>query len=279
MNLDQNFRFIKNDELKNVDELNIRIFPDDIVIYEVVRVIEKKVLFIEDHLDRFFSSCFFMNLISPVSKAELKSRLHLLIDANCIEFGNIKFQLIFRQQTKTLEFFAFSIPHYYPTEEQYHNGVSVTLFKSLRTTPNAKVQHKSLIDIFNQVIEKEKVYEVIMVHPEGYITEGSKSNLFMIKGKEIYTAQTADVLPGITRKYIIQVCRDLNLPLCEKRINCNELLSMDALFITGTSPKVLPIRNVNNNQFDITHPVLRLIMESFDELIEQYLRNYSRSQK
>jgi branched-chain amino acid aminotransferase len=122
-------------------------------------------------------------------------------------------------------------------------------------------------------MEEEKVYEVILVHPEGYITEGSRSNLFMIKNNEVYTPKVTDILPGITRKYILQVCKDLNLILNERRIFRDELFAMDALFITGTSPKVLPIRNIYYANFDVKHPVLRLIMKKFDELIENYLKN------
>ena len=269
-----NYKFLKNKEVKNIDEFIFIVHPDDLIIYEVVRIIDGKILFLKDHIDRFFSSFRHAGLIPAIGSEELANRLDLLIKSNNnIEVGNIKFQLVFSNTAKTSEFLAYFIPHSYPSEEQYNNGVSVAISEALRTQPNAKIQHTALLETLNRIMEEEKVYEVILVHPEGYITEGSRSNLFMIKNNEVYTPKVTDILPGITRKYILQVCKDLNLILNERRIFRDELFAMDALFITGTSPKVLPIRNIYYANFDVKHPVLRLIMKKFDELIENYLKN------
>ncbi len=268
-----NYKFLKNKDVKNIDEFVFTIHPDDLIIYEVVRIIEGKILFLKDHIDRFFSSFHHAGLVPPIGSEELIDRLELLIGSNKIEVGNIKFQFVFSNTAKTSEFLAYLIPHSYPSEEQYNNGISVAISEALRAQPNAKIQHPALLETLNRIMEEEKVYEVIMVHPEGYITEGSRSNLFMIKNNEVFTPKVTDILPGITRKYILQVCKDLNLILNERRILREELFSMDALFITGTSPKVLPIRNIYHANFDVKHPVLRLIMRKFDELIENYLKN------
>jgi branched-chain amino acid aminotransferase len=269
-----NHKFILNDNVENIQDSIFVFSSEDLIIYEVVRVIDGKILFLEDHIERFFSSFYLANLPPSLSKQELKERLHLLIKINNFESGNIKFQSVFRNAGNEPEFLAYIIPHYYPTKEQYNSGVSVTLYTVSRPEPNAKIQHCDLSEELKRIIEKENVFEVIMLHPEGNITEGSKSNLFMIKNNEIFTAPTADILPGITRKYVMEVCKNLNLSIHEKRVSREELFTMEALFLTGTSPKVLPIKNVNNVNFNAKHQLLRFIMKSYDELIARYLEFY-----
>ena len=265
-------KFIKNNQIISVREY-IGNQHDDIVLYEVVRLIDGKILFLEDHLDRFSNSLNYTGLKNNYTREEMLAQLGLLICENQITLGNIRFELVVNQLTKVQEFLAYFIAHSYPTDEQYKNGVSAAITEAMRNNPNAKRMHSTLIETINNIIQKEKVYEVVMIHPDNYVTEGSRSNLFMIKDNRVLTSPEKDILPGITRKYILQVCENLNFECQEKRITRSELFSMDALFITGTSPKVLPIKNIANKNFDVNHPMLRLIMKEFDRLLTQLLAN------
>jgi branched-chain amino acid aminotransferase len=262
--------FIKNKQIINIEEFAGN-HADDIVIYEVVRLINGKILFLEDHLDRFYNSLNYTGLKNNYARKEILDQLGLLIRENQIKSGNIRFEVIVNHITKVQEFLAYFIAHSYPTEEQYKNGVAVAITEAFRNNPHAKRQHSSLLETVNHIIQKEKVYEVIMIHPGDYVTEGSRSNLFMIKDNRVLTSPEKDILPGITRKYILQVCENLHIECEEKRITRNELFSMDALFITGTSPKVLSISNIADKNFDVNHPMLRSIMKEFDSLLVQLL--------
>ena len=264
-------KFVKNEDVKNISEFNFTKLEDDVVVYEVIRIIDGKVLFFEDHIERFLKSLKQLSINNAFSGDNLRQQLALLISSNQIPIGNIRFQFIYNTGTKAGDFMAYFIPHSYPTEEMNRKGVSVGIIQAQRKTPNAKIQHPNLIEEVNQALEKEKVYEVILVHPQGYVTEGSRSNLFMIKNNQVFTSPIKDILPGITRKYIIQICNSLNLDFYEKRVDRNELLTMDALFISGTSPKVLPIRNIYDEQFNVNHPILKSIITEFDNVISRYL--------
>jgi branched-chain amino acid aminotransferase len=264
-------KFVKNEDVKNISEFNFTKLEDDVVVYEVIRILDGKVLFFEDHIERFLKSLKQLSINNAFSGDNLRQQLALLISSNQIPIGNIRFQLIYNKGTKSSDFMAYFIPHFYPTEEMNRKGVSVGIIQAQRTMPNAKIQHSNLIEEVNQALEKEKVYEVILVHPQGYVTEGSRSNLFMIKNNQIFTSPIKDILPGVTRKYIIQICNSLNLDFYEKRVDRNELLTMDALFISGTSPKVLPIRNIYDEQFNVNHPILKSIITEFDNVISRYL--------
>ena len=262
--------FIKNKESISIKEFGVN-QTDDIVIYEVVRLIDGKILFLEDHIDRFYNSLRHSGLKINYNREEIIDQLGLLIRGNQIKSGNIRFELIANPTSKAQNFLVYFIAHSYPTDEQYEKGVPIAVTEAMRNNPHAKRQHPALIETINHIIQTEKVYEVIMIHPDDYVTEGSRSNLFMIKDNKVLTSPEKDILPGITRKYILQACENLHFQCQEKRITRNELFSMDALFITGTSPKVLPIRNIADKTFDVHHPMLRLIMKEFDHILKQLL--------
>jgi branched-chain amino acid aminotransferase len=271
MNIRENHFYIFNNEIKRADTFIPSSLTDDVIIYEVIRLIDGKILFIEEHLERFFKSLHYAEIEYFTSVNEILNQLGSLITSNKIKNGNIKFQLTINKAKDTADFMAFFIPHSYPTEVQYQKGVPVSIAQALRDNPNAKIQQNTLRASINKIIDEQKVYEVILVHPQDYITECSRSNLFMIKDNEVLSAQIVDILPGITLKHIFQICNNLNLSIKEKRISQKELFSMDALFLTGTSPKVLPISAVLGKQFDVNHPILRRIMKEFDERLKNYL--------
>jgi branched-chain amino acid aminotransferase len=245
------------------------------VVYEVVRLIDKKLLFFEDHLQRFFDSFQYLDITVDLTKNGILQQLKLLIDSNDVANGNIKFQINISPQKRTQDFYAYFIPHAYPSPEQFQYGVPVSIFHALRLNPNAKVQHIELKQRVEALLKEEKTYEAVLVNQKGIVTEGSRSNLFMIKNNQVYTAQDKDVLPGITRKYVLEACRYLNLPILLQPVTLDELFTMDALFLSGTSPKVLPVNSIYETIFDVRHPQLRNLMKVFDEMIGNNLQPIS----
>ena len=113
-----------------------------------------------------------------------------------------------------------------------------------------------------------------MVDSNGNITEGSLSNIFFIKGSTVYTAPIESVLPGITRKYVVHSCENLNINVVEQYIHFTKLKEFDSAFITSTSSNVLPVSDIENTTFNSNHPILRKIMVEFDKVISTYLKNF-----
>jgi branched-chain amino acid aminotransferase len=243
----------------------------DIIIYEVVRIIDSKILFEEDHYLRFLSSIENAGIKIPPIDPPVYDQINSLIRESKVAIGNIKYQVIYNKINHQSTFQAFFIPHAYPSDYQYSNGVSCITIIAERPTPNAKVQHTALRERTNALLKKTDTYEAIMVHSGGFITEGSRSNIFMISNNTVYTAPLADILPGITRKYIFEVCKNKNISICEKRITMEELMKMDAVFLTGTSPKVLPICKIDQTIFSTKNEIMRTIMTEFDQLIKKKL--------
>lgn len=235
----------------------------DKVVYEVLRVIDGKPLFLEDHLERMKNSFDLINEEFLLKNDEIKEKIKNLINKENKLCGNIK--ITYSITEKKLDIFF--IKHSYPTDEMYDNGVKVILYFGERENPNAKVINNSFRGAVNKEIKKNDAHEAILVDRNGYITEGSRSNIFLIKGSNVYTSKVEAVLPGVTRTEIIKVAKENSINIIEENIRYTDLEKFDVLFISGTSPNILPIRRVNGLEFDVENDLLRKLMRLFDELI------------
>lgn len=253
---------------------------EPIIIYEVVRVygdeykkegLNKKphemVLFLKEHIKRMENSFNKINEKFPMTYEQIKEELDKIIKEKENKTGNIK--LCYNLSKK--EFSAFYIPHYYPNEDMYIKGVKVVFYKAERENPTAKIIHEDLRKAANEKMKNTNSFEVILVDHNGYITEGSKSNIFMIKDNTLITSPTDSVLPGITRMKIIEVAKSLNIPFKEEKINYKDINTLDAMFISGTSPKVLPISLIEDIKLDVNNSVMKEIMKGYDEAIKNDL--------
>ncbi|PJI09809.1 MULTISPECIES: aminotransferase class IV [Clostridium] len=248
-------------------------------LYEVIRIIDGIPLFLDGHIHRFENSFKIENLKLPVTEHKIEENIFELVKANNKKIGNIK--LVFNYVDNKFDFYSYFIPHKYPDKSDYENGVKTIIYHGERSNPNAKVINLDFRSSVDKKIKEMNVFEAILVDRNGNITEGSKSNIFMVKDNKVYTAPKEDVLPGITRDVIIKVCKNCGLEVLDKRINYKDINKLDGLFISGTSPKVLPICEVDEMKFDSQKvQTIKRIRKGYDEYIEKYIRDFnSRNQK
>ncbi|MFL0246809.1 aminotransferase class IV [Candidatus Clostridium stratigraminis] len=268
--------FIKNEEVLSKEEFNDKNINKGVSLYEVIRVIDKVPLFLDRHLERLNNSAALINKKIWINKAELKSKLYKLIKINNYSEGNIK--IIFNNLGNDLvekdNFYAFFIESHYPKEEDYKHGVDTVFCFMERSNPNAKIINKELREYSNKLIKENNVYEAILVDKQGDITEGSRSNIFMVKGDRLITAPLEDVLPGITRTIIIELCKAEGIRFSEKKVNYNDVKELDAAFISGTSPKILPIDKINDVKLSSsTNYIVQNIMSAYNISINNYINN------
>ncbi|MCY1723366.1 aminotransferase class IV [Prolixibacteraceae bacterium Z1-6] len=256
--------FCFNDEIKSVSEF----VPSENEggIYEVLRVVNGVPLFLEDHLERFFKSAYIAGKEIKFSSSQIRSFLMRLIETDNVETGNIL--LSCKTNLK-----AFFIAHKYPSKEDYKKGVSCGILHAERENPNAKVFQTSVRQQANDLIEASELYEVLLVDKKERITEGSRSNVFFVKGDKIITPKAKKVLLGITRQKTFYCAAELGLVVTEKNVKLNDLAGYDALFITGTSPKILPVKQVAETSFDPKNKVVKILIEKYDFLIDEYIKN------
>lgn len=233
-------------------------------IYEVIRIIEGKPLFFKEHMERFRNSRKMISNKDNISDDKIIQSFEKLVTLNNVKEGNVK--VILQEEN----FIMFFIKHSYPTEEMYRTGVDTILYFGERENPNAKIINNDFRNKVNIEIDNKNVYEAILIDRNGNITEGSRSNIFMVKDGNVITSPVKNVLPGITRMKILEACRRSNIKVIEKEVNYKEIENLDGMFISGTSPKVLPIRNCENIKINSqSNELIQKILKEFNKIIKE----------
>jgi len=267
--------WMKNDQKRKKDELLPDFIEKGISLYEVLRVIEGVPLFLEHHLQRLRNSAQLMNLRLSLEDGEISQRLQELINSNQIYTGNIKVVINYPDNEQPEDFYAYFVTHSYPSPEDYQNGVKTVLVRAERLNPNAKVDRSDYRNLIEKAKNESGSYEALLVDREEKVSEGGKSNLFMVKGNVVYTAPSDKVLKGITRQMVISACKNKGYQVVEKEIDLKDIPNMDAIFISSTSSKVLPVRQVDNMFFaSSSNKIIRDIMIEYDSIIDAYIRSH-----
>jgi branched-chain amino acid aminotransferase len=134
----------------------------------------------------------------------------------------------------------------------------------------------------NSVLAKTEVKnagydEAIMLDVEGYVSEASGENIFIVRDRQVKTTPLTSILPGITRDSIIIIARDKGYELVEERFTRDELYTADEAFFTGTAAELTPIREVDDRQIGAGRrgPVTADIQQTFFDVIKGKNEKYT----
>ena len=244
------------------------------VIYEVVRVISGVPLFLERHMERLEASARLMDCSIKSISDEIQSSIKELIKANNSLDKNVKI-IAYNIDNPIPDYMEYFIQSSYPTPEEYKMGVHGILLNEERNNPNAKVVNTSLRERVAAALADAKAYETLLVNKKNEITEGSRSNIFFTKDGAVITAPKGNVLVGITRLCVFELCNNLEIEIVEKPIPAAILRNMDGVFMTGTSPKILPIRSIDDMCFSsVDDPVIKALMKGYNDMVAGYVERY-----
>jgi branched-chain amino acid aminotransferase len=165
----------------------------------------------------------------------------------------------------------------YLGEEGLRNGVDVCVSSWNRPAPNTLPQMaKCAANYMNsQLIRMEArangYVEGIALDTNGYVSEGSGENVFIVSGDTVITPPLSNsALPGITRNSIMTICRDLGIPVVEQIIPREMLYIANEVFFCGTAVEVTPIRSIDRVKIGIGSrgPITKRIQDEFFALVE-----------
>lgn len=242
---------------------------EDKIIYEVLRIIDGKPLFLEKHLERMENSFKLINKKFTLKSEDICEKIDRLIKSENKNIGNIK--ITYKVNENKLD--VFFIDHFYPTEDMYENGVKTILYFGERENPNAKIINDDFRSKVTKEIKEHNAFEAILIDRNGFITEGSKSNIFMVKDNKLLTSQTKAVLPGVTRGEIIELAKECGIEVEEVEYSYKDIDKLDGMFISGTSPRVLPINSVGNIKINPKNEIVLKLMSKYNDAIKKYIES------
>jgi len=244
-------------------------------VFEFLRVLEGIPVFLEDHLDRFARSAALLELEPPHGPEELARVVLELIGRNQISEGGIQMLLTggYSEDAFTPgrpNLIITPIPVNPPPPQLYEKGGKIILHQNRRELPEAKTTDYLVAVRLAKRARAEGATEVVY-HDGRWVFEGGRSSLLLVKNGVLVTAKE-EVLPGITRKHLLEVARPL-LPIEERPFTLEELYYADEVILTGATRQVMPItqiedRPVGNGQVG---PWAKVLMEAFQRHLGAYL--------
>lgn len=164
----------------------------------------------------------------------------------------------------------------YLGEDALKNGIRAKISSFARHHINVSVAKAKMGGQYtNSVLAKREAKfggydEAIMLDVNGYVSEGTGENIFVIKKGVIYTPDTScSILEGITRDAVIQIARGLGYTVVETRITRDQLWLADEVFLTGTAAEVTPVREVDNRPIGggTRGPITEAIQTKFFDIV------------
>lgn len=239
--------------------------------YEVIRVKNRALLFLEDHVKRLNHSLKMANIDKTFTIAEIQSDFAKLFAADTIKNQNAKLSVSVENGHLTSALYY--IESRYLQDDTYKKGVQVKTQSFERKNPAIKQRTDAMQAIRTQ-LQSDTVYEYLLVDREGLILEGTKSNVFFVKGAQVITAETGRVLGGITRQHVAELARE-HAEFTESAFAKDDLKEVDALFLTGTSIGILPICKVDNISFNSAiNPVILSLMKAYKTWEDTYIETH-----
>jgi branched-chain amino acid aminotransferase len=134
----------------------------------------------------------------------------------------------------------------YP-EEYYTNGLAIITCATRRPTPAALMPQVKSLNYLNNVMAKVEAIqagamEAVMLNEQGYVSECTGDNIFLLKNGVLLTPPVADgALDGVTRRVILELADQLQIPWKEQTLTRYDIFISDECFLTGTAAEVIPV--------------------------------------
>jgi len=263
-------KFILNGDIQPAGIFDNSLVYEGDSIYEVIRMVKGSPLFFQDHMERLATSVRLLGKEPLADVPALRRAIINLTRSDRKKETNIK--IVFNYNSGSDNFLVYFIEPIYPSAEQFKNGVKGILFSAERKNPESKViNHNLRSSIYHRLI-LEVGYEALLVNDENLITEGSRSNIFFLKDETLVTAPDNIILNGITRKHILDICRQNQIRVELRCVNVNDISEYDSVFMTGTSPMVLPFYCIDDKFFNVNLPLMERLRKLYMIKAEESIR-------
>lgn len=228
-------------------------------IFEGIRIYNGNIFKCKEHLDRLYDSAHSIQLQIPLSREEMLEVMAETIRRNDMRSGYIRLVVSrgpgnlgldpLRCPKASVIIIVEKLAIY--AEEAYRTGLKTISVSQRRNIPDAlNPKIKSLNYLNNILVKIQSNYadagEAIMLNAQGYVTEGSADNIFIVKNGTVFTPPCyLGALEGITRNAIIDICREVGYPLKEQPFTLHDVYVADEVFFTGTAAEVIAVNEVD----------------------------------
>ncbi|MBN2910637.1 aminotransferase class IV [Polycladomyces sp. WAk] len=227
-------------------------------VFETLRVYAGHPFLLKDHVDRLSRGLQLLRIRPPLSLNEWTEAIRRLLDANELRDAYVRISVTGgavgpglsarHYDEPTTVIFVRPLPKW--PEQMYTEGKTVEVLDIPRQVPGGTESLKSH-NYLNSVLarlemgERFPTHEGLQLSPGGWIAEGIVTNLFFVRDGTICTPSTeTGILPGVTRRFVLELARQSGLPVEEGRYPLSVLTEADEIFLTNSLQEIVPVRKI-----------------------------------
>ncbi len=217
-------------------------------VFDFFRAIDGKPLYLEDHLTRFENSATMLHLPTP-SREHLREHILKIIELNEQPLLGVKLVLTGGYSPDGYEI---ALPNLFMLAKPFtfkpaNCKVKLMTVNHQREMPEAKTINY-LVPISTLPKQRATGADDVLYHQNGYISESSRSNVFIVKNEKIITPKD-NILHGITRKHILEVAKTV-FEVEERPVSLTELWDADEVFISASTRRIHNVQKIDNQTFE-----------------------------
>ena len=249
-------------------------------IYETLRSYNGKPFKLAEHLERMRHSAEQLRISFAYTNADIGEWVNELIEKNCSlnayiritlsrGTGGSRLQMDDNIDPTTLIQAKPLTPY---DKKLYEEGMSLVVSHSRRSTSCPISRHKST-NLLESILLKEEAkrrsaHETIIMNTDDYVAECVVSNIFLVKDGSVVTPSLdTNILPGITRRTVLDLCKESNIPAGEEPFKTEALLNADEVFITNSLMEIMPVSKIEGYKIGETIP---------EKITQQLMSEYKR---
>ena len=287
----------KNGSFQKWDDTNVHILSHTLHygtgVFEGVRAYDTlngpAIFRLKEHTNRLFDAAKKINIEVPFELDEIihaqcetlnKNQLNAGYIRPIIYLGNEGLGLRAKELSVNIAIAAWEGPSYMDPEAK-KKGISIAKSSYVQYENPLHSGNKIIGTYFQNTMALHEAIdkgadEALMMDANGFISEGSGENIFIVKDLKLMTPTKDHCLNGITRQSVIQIAKDLNYDVVEKNLTFDDLISADEAFFTGTAVEITPISKVNEVKIgnDGAGEITKVLQNKFDEVISGKDLNY-----
>jgi len=271
------------------DEAKVSVFDHGFLygdgIFEGIRAYHNSVFCLKEHVDRLYDSAKAINLEIPLSKEEMGEVILETCRCNNMRDAYIRVVVSRGKGDLGLDPKNCSQPSVvciasnitlYP-EEMYKNGLKVITVPTRRNGPEGVNPRIKSLNYLNNIMAKIEASisgaaEAILLNQEGYVTECTGDNIFLVKKGVLKTPATyMGILEGVTRNAVIKLAKQLGITVEETAFTRYDLFVADEVFLTGTAAELIPVTNIDNRVIadGKPGPVFEQLLKAYREMVKE----------
>ena len=244
-------------------------------VFDYLRAYQKTPFHLYDHLIRFQHSAKTIGLKLPLSFQEIEAIISRLLDYVPYGEANIKLFLtggISKDHylpEKNSTFLTLIYPFHPFPKSLYEKGASLLSQVYERPFPTSKtLSYLPSIAPLCKMEEKNKRDDILFLSHHGEILEAATANFFAIRDNKILTPKRK-ILPGITRKIVIDLMRKHHVEVIETSLFFKELKTFEGIFLTATSKQIFPVSKIDNLDIPL-HPLTKEVQNTFSKYLQAF---------